>query len=206
MMTTEVRVPGVGRSPADVLRQASSSKQALAELTRGDGGSMNEDEIQWAVDELKIRNVLASLTLLSDMGDIEDWGLLFTEDAEYTVGGGGASRGRAAIVESGRQRRARGTHGPGSGNRHLSGSVLVRSTGPDTAEAESYLLMFQDLLPEDATAGNDEEAEKSPTLLVMGYYRDRLRRTSDGWKVAHRDLTQNSQTPRWRAIMASWAT
>lgn len=166
---------------------------------------MDEQEIQWAVDELKIRNVIASLALLSDLGDIEEWGLLFAEDAEYTVGGTGAMRGRAAIVESGRQRRARGTHGPGSGNRHLSGSVLVRSTGPDTAEAESYLLMFQDL-PEDAGAGNDEDAEKSPTLLVMGYYRDRFLRTSDGWKVTHRDLTQSSFTPRWRAIMASWAT
>jgi hypothetical protein len=166
---------------------------------------MNDEEIQWAVDELKIRNVLASLTLLSDMGDIDEWGLLFTEDGEYTAGSV-AWRGRAAIVESARQRRARGTHGPGSGNRHLSGSVLVRSTGPDTAEAESYLLMFQDLLPEDASAGTAEEADKSPTLLVMGYYHDRLRRTSDGWKVTHRDLAQSSHTPRWRAIMASWAT
>ena len=165
---------------------------------------MDEQEIQWAVDELKIRNVLASLTLLSDMGDADEWGLLFTEDAQYTVGGGGGWHGREAIVESARQRRARGTHGPGSGNRHLSGSVLVRSTGPDAAEAESYLLMFQDL-PEEG-AGNGEAAEKSPTVLVRGYSRDKLRRTSDGWKVAHRELAQSSHTPRWRSIMASWTS
>jgi hypothetical protein len=170
---------------------------------------MKEHEIQWAVDELEIRNVIASLALLSDMGDIDEWGMLFTEDADYTTGSGAAWHGRAEIVESGRQRRARGTHGPGSGNRHLSASVLVRSTGPDTAEAESYLAMYKDLVPDGDDhlpegSGKDGEAEKSPTLLVLGYYRDRFRRTSDGWKLFHRELAESSYTPRWRAIMQSW--
>src|SRR5262245_6691372 len=169
---------------------------------------MDERALQWAVDELEIRNVIASLALLSDMGDIEEWGMLFTEDADYTTATGAAWHGRADIVESGRQRRARGTHGPGSNNRHLSASVLVRSTGPDTAEAESYLAMYKDLVPDGDDrlpegAGGDGPDEKSPTLLVLGYYRDRFRRTSDGWKVAHRELAQSSHTPRWRAIMQS---
>jgi hypothetical protein len=162
---------------------------------------MKEHEIQWAVDELEIRNVIAALALVSDMGDIEEWGMLFTEDADYTTASGAGWHGRAAIVEGGRERRARGTHGPGSNNKHLSASVLVRSTGPDTAEVESYLAMYKDLAPE-----GDGEAEKSPELLVLGYYRDRFRRTSDGWKVAHRELAQSSHTPRWRAIMQSWST
>ena len=159
---------------------------------------MKDHEIQWTVDELQIRNVIASLALVSDMGDIEEWGTLFTEDAVYSNPQGEPERGRAEIVESGRKRRARGTHGPGSGNRHFSGSVLVWSTGPDTAEADSYLLMFKDLVPEG-------ETEKSPMLLVVGYYHDQFRRTSDGWKVAHRHLVQTSQTPQWRAIVASWS-
>jgi SnoaL-like protein len=170
---------------------------------------MKEDDIQWAVDELEIRNVIASLALLSDMGDIDEWGMLFTEDADYTTASGAGWHGRAEIVESGRQRRARGTHGPGSDNRHLSASVVVRSTGPDTAEAESYLAMYKDLIPEgdDHLAegpGAEGPNEKSPELLVLGYYRDRFRRTSEGWKVAHRELAQSSHTPRWRAIMKSW--
>jgi hypothetical protein len=171
---------------------------------------MKEHEIQWAVDELEIRNVIASLALVSDMGDIEEWGMLFTEDADYTIRGRPFEKGRAAIVESGRQRRMRGTHGPGSNNRHLSASVLVRSTGPDTAEVVSYLAMYKDL-PREADGyepenlGNDGEV-KSPELLVLGTYRDRFRRTSDGWKVTHRDLAESSVTPRWRAIMATWTT
>jgi hypothetical protein len=170
---------------------------------------MKEHEIQWAVDELEIRNVIASLALLSDMGDIDEWGMLFTEDADYTTASGAGWHGRAEIVESGRQRRARGTHGPGSNNRHLSASVVVRSTGPDTAEAESYLAMYKDLIPEGDNhsaegSGTDGPAEKSPELLVLGYYRDRFRRTSEGWKVAHRELAQSSHTPRWRAIMKTW--
>jgi hypothetical protein len=170
---------------------------------------MNEHEIQWAVDELAIRNVIASLALVSDMGEIEEWGMLFTEDADYTIRGRPFEKGRAAIVESGRQRRMRGTHGPGSNNRHLSASVLVRSTGPDTAEAVSYLAMYKDLplgddghVPENL--GNDGEMVTSPELLVLGTYRDRFRRTSEGWKVTHRDLAESSSTPRWRAIMETW--
>jgi hypothetical protein len=171
---------------------------------------VKEHEIQWAVDELEIRNVIASLALVSDLGDIEEWGMLFTEDADYTIGGRPFEKGRAAIVESGRQRRMRGTHGPGSNNRHLSASVLVRSTGPDTAEAVSYLAMYKDL-PREADGyepenlGNDGEV-KSPELLVLGTYRDRFHRTSDGWKVTHRDLAESSVTPRWRAIMATWSS
>jgi hypothetical protein len=170
---------------------------------------MKEHEIQWAVDELEIRNVIASLALVSDMGDIEEWGMLFTEDADYTIRGRPFENGRAAIVESGRQRRMRGTHGPGSNNRHLSASVVVRSTGPDTAEAVSYLAMYKDLPPEGegpepGNPGNDGEMMTSPELLVLGTYRDRFRRTSDGWKVTHRDLAESSSTPRWRAIMKSW--
>jgi hypothetical protein len=170
---------------------------------------MNDQEIQWAVDELKIRNVLAQLTLLSDLGDIDEWGMLFTEDADYTTARGGAQHGRAAIVQSGRDRRAHGTHGPGSSNRHVSGSVFVRSTGPDTAEAQSYLLMYKDLLPDSEDqvtedSDKDGQVEKSPTLLVLGYYHDRFRRTPAGWQVAHRELAQSSHTPEWRAIMRSW--
>ncbi len=168
---------------------------------------MEEHEIQWAVDELQIRNVIASLALLSDMGDIEEWGRLFTEDADYTTGSGAAWHGRAEIVESGRQRRARGTHGPGSNNRHLSASVLVRSTGPDTAEAEHYLAMYLALVPEGddhlpGGPGNEGPTMKVPTLAVVGYYRDRFRRTSDGWKVAHRELAHASSTPRAHAMMS----
>jgi hypothetical protein len=127
---------------------------------------MKEHEIQWAVDELEIRNVIASLALVSDMCDIEERGMLFTEDADYSIGGrpfekGGCdSRERPPAPDE-------GTHGPGSNNRHLSASVLVRSTGPDTAEAVSYLAMYKDLPPEGdghepENPGNDGE------VVVLG--------------------------------------
>ena len=70
---------------------------------------MKEHEIQWAVDELEIRNVIASLALLSDMGDIEEWGMLFTEDADYTI------RGRAVRQGSGCDSRER-PPAPGEGD------------------------------------------------------------------------------------------
>jgi SnoaL-like domain len=163
---------------------------------------MNEQELQWAVDELQIRNILSQLALLSDMGDIEEWGMLFAEDADYTTASGAAWHGREAITESGRQRRGKGTHGPGSNNRHLGATVYVRSTGPDTAETQSYLAMYQDLVPDpsDLPEGYPEgEVKRAPTFLVMGYYHDRFRRTSEGWKVSHRELAQSSHSPRFRA-------
>ena len=85
----------------------------------------------------------------------------------------------------------------------------MRSTGPDTAEAVSYLAMYKDLPPEDGGDGPENpgngDAADSPELLVLGAYRDRFRRTSDGWKVTHRDLAESSSTPRWRAIMETWS-
>lgn len=164
---------------------------------------MDEKELQWAVDELQIRNIVAKLALLSDLGDIEEWGNLFAEDADYNSKGVPQQRGREEIAASGRLRRERGTHGPGSSNRHVSTSVLVRSTGPDTAEAESYLEMYRDV--ELAETDSDGKPIVSPTLMVLGYYRDRFVRTSDGWKVQERDLVHTSHTPEWtEAVKRLW--
>jgi hypothetical protein len=163
---------------------------------------VDEKDLQWVVDELQIRNMISQLALLSDRGDIEEWGTLFADDAHYTTASGAGWHGREAITESGRQRRGKGTHGPGSNNQHFSATVFVRSTGPDTAEAQHYLLMYQDLVPDasDLPEGYPEgEVKRAPTFLVMGYYHDRFRRTSDGWKVSHRELAQSSHSPRWHA-------
>ena len=162
---------------------------------------MYEHALQRAVDDSQIRNLLASLAIISDLGDLDEWGQLFTEDAVYTASGGMAWEGREAIVESGRERRERGTHGPGSTNRHLSGAPLIRFTGPDTAEAQSYLCMFKDL-PD----GGDHQGmpTTSPTLLVVGYYLDSLRRTDDGWKVSKRALLTSSHSKAFREMLATF--
>ena len=106
---------------------------------------MKEHEIQWAVDELEIRNVIASLALVSDMGDIEEWGMLFTEDADYTIGGRPFEKGRAAIVESGRQRRSRLDQGIHRSKRAVfgcRGSLMTISILPASTTAPRYRTMI----------------------------------------------------------------
>ena len=53
---------------------------------------MDEREIQWAIDELKIRNIVTQMAFLSDLGDINDWGNLFADDAVYMIKGVPAPR------------------------------------------------------------------------------------------------------------------
>ncbi|MDN3357614.1 nuclear transport factor 2 family protein [Actinomadura sp. DC4] len=122
--------------------------------------------------EAAIRNVLARIAHLSDMGDIEEYGAQFTEDARWEMSGVPVKEGRARIQEAGVARRAEGATGPGSDTRHVVGTTAVTVDG-DTAVAESYWQFYADT----ATA---------PVLRSMGHYRDTFRRTPEGWRLAER--------------------
>ncbi|MCW2889289.1 MAG: hypothetical protein QOE54_2917 [Streptosporangiaceae bacterium] len=126
-------------------------------------------------DELEIRNVVARIAQLSDMGDLDDYGALFTEDAHWELPGGPAKHGRSEIRAAGAARRAEGVTGPGSHTRHAIGTVAVTVDG-DAAVAESYWQFYV----ETATA---------PALRSMGHYRDTFRRTPHGWRLARRQIT-----------------
>jgi hypothetical protein len=47
------------------------------------------------------------------------------------------------------------------------------------------------------TGRQDSETDFS-VMLVGGYYRDRLKRTDDGWRISGRRVDKLWQTPRWQ--------
>ena len=130
--------------------------------------SSDREEIQ----DLLIRYAMAL--------DSRDWGLLatcFTEDGVTDYGDlGGENNGPAAIVEL-----CRSALEPLDASQHIITNMVIATDG-DSGSATCY---FQAQHVLRGTEGGDN-------FLVGGTYRDRLVRTADGWRIAHRTLT-----PTW---------
>jgi ketosteroid isomerase-like protein len=138
-------------------------------------------ELSAVADELEIRNLVAAVAQLADVGTIDEYMALFTEDAVWEmpdnpVVGVGASRRsghdeiRAGVVE----RRAAGLQGPGSQALHVITTVRIAVQG-DTATGHVYWLFYGD-------------TGSTPVLRSMGQYHDTYRRGGTGWQVGHRSV------------------
>ena len=134
--------------------------------------------------ELEIRNVLARLAQLADRGETDAYVALLTDDvvwampANPTIGlAASERRGREEIGRGQRERMAAGHQGPGSNTMHVVTTIAVDvATDGDWAVAESYFQYWGDT----ATA---------PEIRNLGRYRDELRRTDEGWKLARRSIS-----------------
>lgn len=135
----------------------------------------DQETIRRLADELEIRNVVARLAQLADMGDLDEYVGLFTDDASWEMPGA-PRHGRADILAGATERRSSGTTGPGSNTRHLITTLGVRVDGSDEAGADSYWQFVGD-----TTA--------VPTVRLMGHYHDTFRRTPEGWRLATRGIT-----------------
>jgi 3-phenylpropionate/cinnamic acid dioxygenase small subunit len=131
-------------------------------------------------DERQIRNLVARLAHLADYGELDEYMTLFTEDAIWeglsspeTPQVGVTNQGAAAIRADREQRRRKGGQGAGAHIRHLNAALWVEVDGSDVATAHSYFAYIRD-------------ADTTPTLGLTGRYQDTLRRTPEGWKLAHR--------------------
>ena len=134
-------------------------------------------------DELEIRNVLARLAHHADTGDTEAYVALLTDDVVWAmpenpaIGLAASERqGRDEIARGQRDRMAAGHQGPGSNTMHVINTISVEFDGDNRAVAHSYFQYWG----ETATA---------PVIRNMGRYRDELRHTDDGWKLAKRSIT-----------------
>lgn len=134
------------------------------------------DALQRLVDEAEIRNLLARIAQLADEGDLADYVACFTESATWGGAGFPERRGHAAILEGARARRAGGTAGPGSQTRHLVSTAVVE-VGGDVARARSIFHFYR-------------ETKTSPVLDRMGVWDDTFARTTAGWKLASRTISQ----------------
>jgi len=104
-----------------------------------------------------------------DAGDWDTVAACFAPDAVFAHPGGRVE-GAAAIVA-----RAQAALGPLDTSQHLLGSILV-TVDDDTARATSY---FHAQHVRAAASGGD-------LYVIAGTYRDRLRRTADGWEIVER--------------------
>jgi 3-phenylpropionate/cinnamic acid dioxygenase small subunit len=138
---------------------------------------MSDTDVQAreAADQLQIANVIARIAHVCDMGNLDEYDQFFAADASW--GPPSATvHGVAAIIEGSKAHRAAGTTGPGSGTRHVITTVAVSITGTDTAEADSYWQIY-------------EQVTGPPTVRAMGAYRDAFRREPAGWRIAAREVT-----------------
>ena len=103
----------------------------------------------------------------------------FTDAAMFTHPGGRVN-GADGIVE-----RARGALEQLDASQHLLGNVLVDLDDEDENAATS-ICYFQAQHVRAGAPGGD-------TYIIAGSYADRLVRTADGWRIAHRD-----QVDLWR--------
>ena len=134
-----------------------------------------------ADDDAQIRNLVAGLAQTADSGEVASYVSLYTEDAVWEMPGNplvglAADRrtGRDDIAAGVMDRRDAGVQGPGSHTLHVITTLRVEIAG-DIATARSYWQYYSD-------------TASGPTLRGIGQYRDIIRRTPEGWKVAQRTV------------------
>ena len=134
---------------------------------------------RYADDCEEIRQLAAEYNWRLDAGDVEAWVACFTEDGSFSCVGlpegdlrGGIHTGRETLREYGRNHYA-----INKGRvRHWNWNLLIDVDG-DEATLRCYMNAFG--------AGRAESAE----LRFTGFYRDTLRRTSEGWRFVSREVT-----------------
>ncbi|AKH43906.1 ketosteroid isomerase-like protein [Altererythrobacter atlanticus] len=114
----------------------------------------------------------------ANLNDAQDWDAvarLYTEDARFMrPSGGDPVIGREAILESFKARKPRA-------QRHVIANTVVDVEGPATARAFSAILLFQgEVAPE------GELPEMSANSPLVGWFRDRIVLTPEGWRFAER--------------------
>ena len=118
------------------------------------------------------------IKLYVNLNDAQDWpavAALYTEDAVFRrPSGGDPIHGREAILAGFLARPARA-------QRHVIANVVVDVEDADHANAFSVIVLYQgDPAPE------GELPEMSGNSPLVGFFADKLVRTSDGWRFAER--------------------
>jgi 3-phenylpropionate/cinnamic acid dioxygenase small subunit len=128
----------------------------------------------------QIHSLLSRLAHLADEGELSEYLDLFTPDAVWEMRdtaptGASAERrvGRDDIATGVVERRAGGMQGPGTATRHVVTTVDVQVQSSDEARSVAYWMFYRD-------------TDAVPQLIAIGRYDDVIRRTADGWRLAHR--------------------
>lgn len=140
------------------------------------------------VQELEIRNLIARAARAADIATDEQIESLyldcFTNDAIWESRIAILPNGVSSVIRQGheelkaaaRERRDSGLQGPGANSMHLVMTSVVRIDGLHATAQSSFMLLGH--------------LDERPTILAAGLYDDALRRADDGWRLAHRILSQ----------------
>ncbi len=139
---------------------------------------MREEErhgIEWACTRL-----INLYTLLNDAADWDGVAGLYTPDGQMARPSAPDKPivGRDAILAAFRSR-------PPRAARHMVSNIVVDVDSPSEAHAMSVILLFQG----ESNSGVKEGGglpTRDPKGPLVGYFRDRLVRTSEGWRFAER--------------------
>lgn len=108
-----------------------------------------------------------------DAGRLEEWLDVFAEDAVMVLFGK-TSNGKAAIKAG-----MAAAGGGGGGSMHVTSNIRIVPTSETEAEGSAYVVVY--VKPQAGATG-----PLAP--VAVGIYRDRFKRTSDGWKFARREF------------------
>jgi hypothetical protein len=139
-----------------------------------------------AIAREQIRDVISRYNHAGDRGDLDALARCFSENGVLDLEGEDGLAGRAAI-----QRRLSQVVSDSVARserpivRHHVSSVKIDLTGPDTATAASYFLVFTEI-------GLDH----------WGRYADRLARSDRGWQFTHRKVRVDGAAPNSRMAAA----
>ena len=143
---------------------------ALSSWPIGEGRALVDAEFTWLLDRTRILELTARYNRCFDDGDPDGFAAAFTEDGVMEVEGTFRVQGREALAEMVR-------HTP-HGVVHVTVDATVEVDG-DTAVQDVKLLVLSRPAP-DAAPGSKSK------LTNTGRYHDKLVRTPDGWRFAHR--------------------
>lgn len=122
-------------------------------------------------DYIAIQQLYAEYAQALDRGEGERFAATWSVDGEFT---GGRGPGRATEVRTPRTGKdALTAMGAIGGTRHFNANLVVTPTGPDTAKASVYLLLYS-------------ARTTPPSFVETAIYDDTLVKTGQGWKFKKR--------------------
>ena len=131
-----------------------------------------------------IRSLLARIAQLADSGDLDEYISQFTDDAVWAMPANplmgmeaSTRRGHEEILAGVRERRGRGSAGPGH-------RTPATSSRPPRSRSRATGTQRRG-----RTTSSSVDTTTTPTLRTMGQYDDVFVRHDRGWQLAHRTIT-----------------
>jgi ketosteroid isomerase-like protein len=155
----------------------------MRELSTGVHSKMSFYQKEPSNDYVAICNALAAIARASDLGTVEEYMALMTDDIVFEFPSmpqlgleaklyKGLEQVEAGVIS----RRATGLQGPGSHTLHLLSATNVWSEGENTNRALTFWTYYAD-------------THETPKLRSMGQYDNIFRKVGNSWRLAHRIIS-----------------